>query len=256
MSTVTIVIIVVVVIVVLAVAAFVLRPQLRRRHLQQKFGPEYDHTVAEKQDRREAERELTEREKRHAQLTLRPLSAAAREKYTRDWSLVQEQFVDSPADAVAAADQLLTNLMAERGYPTNGYEQQIDDLSVEHAQVIEHYRTAHEVALRQERGEATTEDLRNALVHYREPFENLLGADRTPDETDPAAGTAPEPAQVPAEDDAISARHPADEPAGAESADHPAADVSTDDEIEPTQVEETPRTSTPETASTDPQLKR
>jgi hypothetical protein len=174
MSTGTIVIIVIAVVVILALAAFVLQPQMKRRRLRATFGPEYDRTVAEKDDRREAERELSRREQRHAKLELRPLPAAARQQYTEDWTKVQEQFVDDPARAVGTADSLVTSIMAERGYPTEGYDQQLADLSVEHASTMEHYRAAHDITVRHNNDAASTEDLRKAMVHYRELFEDLL----------------------------------------------------------------------------------
>jgi len=174
MSTGTIVIIVVVVVVVLAVVALVLRPQMQRRRLQQKFGPEYDRTVESADDRRDAERELAQREKRHAGFDLRPLSADERERYTREWADVQERFVDAPAEAVTAADSLVTDLMAARGYPTEGYEQQLSDLSVEHSTTLGHYRSAHDISGKHTRGEASTEDLRNAVTHYRSLVDALV----------------------------------------------------------------------------------
>jgi hypothetical protein len=152
MSTGSIVIIVIVVVVILAVVALVLRPQMQRRRLRDKFGPEYDRTVADADGRREAERELAQREQRHATLDLRPLSADERARYTREWADVQERFVDAPAEAVASADSLVTGLMGERGYPTEGYEQQLSDLSVEHSATLEHYRAAHDITVRQGSG--------------------------------------------------------------------------------------------------------
>jgi hypothetical protein len=186
MSTGTIVIIVVVVVVVLAVVALVLRPQMQRRRLREKFGPEYDRTVQGADGRRDAERELAQREKRHASFDLRPLSADQRERYTLEWGNLQERFVDAPAEAVTSADRLVTELMAARGYPTEGYEQQVSDLSVEHATTLEHYRAAHDISVRHSRDEANTEDLRNAMVHYRALFEDLLrsGVEHTTDPVD------------------------------------------------------------------------
>ncbi|GIG91808.1 hypothetical protein [Plantactinospora endophytica] len=168
-----------IVLVVLAVAAAV--PAIwvasRRRALRSRFGPEYDRLVAEQQSRTAAERELRERERRHAELTLTPLTADARRQYAADWEEIQAQFVDSPAAAVGAADELVTRLIAERGYPIGGYDDQLAHLSVEHARTLTHYRDAHEIHLRNERGEASTEQLRQAVVHYRELFADLLGED-------------------------------------------------------------------------------
>jgi hypothetical protein len=175
MST-EIIVIIIVVIAVLAIAA-VGWFAWRRRSLRQRFGPEYDRLVAEQDSRQAAERELRARERRHAELELRPLSAESRATYAAAWEEVQARFVDAPSEAVAAGDELVTRLVAERGYPTGDYDEQVAHLSVEHARTLGHYRDAHEIQLRNERGEATTEQLRQALVHYRELFADLLGED-------------------------------------------------------------------------------
>ncbi|MBL1079351.1 hypothetical protein JK358_33595 [Nocardia sp. 2] len=151
-----------------------LRPRMRSRKLRDRFGPEYDRTVQNAQNRRAAEEELAEREKRHQQLQLRDLSEDERQRYTAQWTQVQEQFIDDPARALDAADRLLVNVMADRGYPTESYRQQVADLSVEHARPLEQYRTAHDIAGRAGRGEASTEDMRSAIVHYRTLFVDLL----------------------------------------------------------------------------------
>ncbi|MEU7480952.1 hypothetical protein AB0A63_33595 [Lentzea sp. NPDC042327] len=174
MSTGAIIGLVVAVLVVLVVLAFVLRPAMQRKKLRDRFGPEYDRAVAESDDRTAAEKELAEREHRHSEFDLKPLSPAAQESYRRHWATVQAKFVDSPNTAIADADRLVTDLMAERGYPTEGYEAQLSVLSVEHARTLEHYRKAHDISERQEIGEASTEDLRTAMVHYRELFDDLL----------------------------------------------------------------------------------
>ncbi|MEV7099150.1 hypothetical protein AB0M80_40625 [Amycolatopsis sp. NPDC051045] len=177
MPTWLIVLIVVVAVAVLGAVIWLVTQEMQRKRLQQRFGPEYDRTVAEKDSPRAAQRELAERERRHKELDIRPLSASARERYARQWAQVQEKFVDQPSAAVAEADQVLVSLMAERGYPTEGYEQQVADLSVRHAKTLEHYRAAH--ATQQKRDGASTEDLRDAMVRYRTVFEDLLtdGAD-------------------------------------------------------------------------------
>jgi Pentapeptide repeats (8 copies) len=177
MSATEVVLIVVVVVLVVLVAAG-LWYAMRRRELRRRFGPEYDRVVAEKDNRLAAERELRERERHHAQLELQPLSDESRERYATGWSDVQAQFVDDPAAAVGAADDLVTRLVAERGYPTEDYEEQLVHLSVEHARTLGHYRDAHDINLRNQRGEATTEQLRQALVHYRALFADLLGDGR------------------------------------------------------------------------------
>ncbi|GHG25830.1 MULTISPECIES: hypothetical protein [Amycolatopsis] len=177
MPTWLIVLIVVVAVAVLGAVIWLVTQEMQRKRLQQRFGPEYDRTVAEKDSPRAAQRELAERERRHKELDIRPLSASARERYTREWAQVQEKFVDQPSAAVGEAEQLLNSLMAERGYPTEGYEQQVADLSVRHAKTLEHYRAAH--TTQQKRDGASTEDLRDAMVRYRTVFEDLLtdGAD-------------------------------------------------------------------------------
>jgi hypothetical protein len=175
MSTGTTIGVIVVVLVALAVVAMLLRVALQRKRLRAKFGPEYERVVERSDNRMAAERELVEREREHSKLELRPLSPASRESYARNWTRVQEQFVDTPTTAVGQADRLVTDLMAERGYPTEGYERKASMLSVEHARALDHYREAHAITERQERGEASTEDLRVAMVHYRGLFEDLLG---------------------------------------------------------------------------------
>jgi len=167
--------IIVIAVVLLAVLAVVAWMAWRRRSLRQRFGPEYDRLVSEQDSRTAAERELRERERRHAELELRPLDAASRERYASAWKQIQAEFVDAPDAAINDADELVTRIVAERGYPTEDYEDQLAHLSVEHARTLGHYRDAHDVYLRHQRGEATTEQLRQALVHYRELFADLLG---------------------------------------------------------------------------------
>lgn len=176
MSTGTIVGIVVAVVLVLAVVVLVVYLQGRRRRLQERFGPEYDRTLENQPNRRTAERELSEREKRHDELELRPLSASARDNYGRNWVLIQERFVDSPNQAVTDADALVIALMTDRGYPTEGYEDRLSLLSVEHGKTLGNYRAAHDISLRNQRNAASTEDLRQAMVHYRALFADLLAA--------------------------------------------------------------------------------
>ncbi|MGW0633453.1 hypothetical protein [Streptomyces sp. NPDC002758] len=162
---------VVVVVVLIAVAAAVV---VRRRHLRERFGPEYERTVEGADSRLAAERELSAREKRHDSLDIKPLQSSVRDRYTRDWTSVQEEFVDRPEDAVHDADRLVTSLMRERGYPTEGFEQQLKDLSVEHGRTLEHYRAAHEINALSTKQQATTEQLRGAMVRYRDLFDELL----------------------------------------------------------------------------------
>ncbi|HEY7596844.1 MAG TPA: hypothetical protein VH969_27100 [Actinophytocola sp.] len=184
MSTGAVVVLVIVVVLALAVGAWFVTQQSRRRRLQERFGPEYDRRVSETDDRRVAERELAEREKRHKSYDLRPLSDADRARYTEQWTLVQEQFVDQPGEAVAAAEQLVVMVMRDRGYPTDNFEQSTADLSVEHAHLVDRFRAGHDIRTRHTQGTASTEELRQALTHFRGMFEALLGHGRT--ETDDA----------------------------------------------------------------------
>ncbi|MFI9591267.1 hypothetical protein [Nonomuraea sp. NPDC052265] len=174
MTTLIWVAVVVVAVVALAAVGYVVLQQQRRSRLRERFGPEYERTVAESDNRRDAERELIAREQRHSELDIRPLPEETRDAYASRWTEVQERFVDAPGFAVTEADQLVTSVMAERGYPTDDFEQRLSDLSVGHAATLDHYRTAHEISGRAARKEASTEELRQAMVHYRALFEELL----------------------------------------------------------------------------------
>lgn len=179
----SIVILVVVLLAVLAAAGWYLGGLARSRRLRTRFGPEYDRSLQSAENRRAAERELAARQKRHAQLNLRPLSVAARARYVEEWARLQEEFVDDPAAAVADADELVHSVLRDRGYAADGFDQQAADLSVEHGHVVDHYRAAHRVS-----GD-DTEDLRQAFLNYRTVFRELVGtvetvevsAARTPD---------------------------------------------------------------------------
>jgi hypothetical protein len=168
-----IVIAVVAVAVVLAVAWGALRTR-RTRSLKDTFGREYDRTVEQAGGRGEAERELRERQKRHDELDLKPLSPEARERYANQWQVTQIRFVDDPKGAVAEADTLVQQVMRDRGYPVDDYDRRVADISVEHPDLVERYRTAHGIATASERNEASTEDLRHAVRHYRALFAELL----------------------------------------------------------------------------------
>jgi hypothetical protein len=163
-------------IVVLGVVFSALRTR-RSRSLQDQFGPEYDRTVDKAGGRREAERELAERQKRHDELELKPLSQDARERYLQQWHVTQGRFVDDPTGAVSEADDLVQRVMRDRGYPVDDFEQRAADISVEHPELVEKYRTANGIARASERGEASTEDLRHSVRHYRALFVELLEAD-------------------------------------------------------------------------------
>jgi FtsZ-interacting cell division protein ZipA len=171
-----IVIAIVAAIVVVAVLFNALRTR-RSRSLQDQFGREYDRAVEKAGGRREAERELREREKRHDELELRPLSPDARERYLQQWQAAQGRFVDDPTGAVSEADELVQRAMRDRGYPVDDFEQRAADISVEHPGLVEKYRTADGIARASERGEASTEDLRHSVRHYRALFVELLEVD-------------------------------------------------------------------------------
>ncbi len=145
--------------------------------------------VETRESRRQAEAELAAREERHEQLDLRPLSLATRERYLERWQAVQAEFVDDPRTAVASADSLIQSVMAERGYPVEDFEQRAADVSVEHPQVVENYRRGHRLAQASAGGDSSTENLRQAMRHYRALFDELVEpdterpAEREPSET-------------------------------------------------------------------------
>jgi hypothetical protein len=166
----------VMVIAVVVVVALVIVIQARRRKmvLQKRFGNEYDRTVRERRSERDALAELENRQKRVEKFNIRALGAAERNRYSEQWRAVQSRFVDDPKSAVIGADDTVAALMETRGYPMADFEQRAADLSVDHSQVVENYRAAHEIAGRQRQGRATTEDLRQAMIYYRSLFEELL----------------------------------------------------------------------------------
>lgn len=175
----TIVLIVIVVVVVLAIAAYFVMQRQRSSQLKERFGPEYDRAVDQYGDPKKAEPELLTREKRVKRFNITPLSDAERTQYADAWRSVQAHFVDDPGAAVGEADDLVNRVMAARGYPMTDFEQQAADVSVDHPQVVSDYRAAHDIAMQQDQGQASTEDLRQAMVHYRALFEDLLEAPAT-----------------------------------------------------------------------------
>jgi hypothetical protein len=176
-------IVIVVVAIALVLAALPLVASRRRRErLKGRFGPEYEQTVAKRGGRREAERELQQREEKRQRLRIVPLSPEARDRYLRSWRDLQERFVDEPSQSMTSADQLVTEVMRERGYPMDEFEQRADDVSVDHPRVVENYRSAHRIYVAEGNGTATTEDLRQAVIHYRALFDELLETDEQTDE--------------------------------------------------------------------------
>jgi len=175
MSAAAITVIVLVAIVVVGGVAWYFVGQRRRTEaLQSRYGPEYSRTVSETGDTRKAEEELVKRKERVDHLEIQPLRAEQREQFLSRWRSVQAMFVDDPAGAIARADSLVSEVMATRGYPVSDFEQRAADISVHHAVVVDNYRAAREIAERQRTNTATTEDLRQAMVHYRALFEDLL----------------------------------------------------------------------------------
>jgi hypothetical protein len=142
--------------------------------LRSKFGPEYDRALEEGGDKRKAEAELLEREKRVKKLDIRPLTASERDGFAASWQGVQAEFVDAPKTALANADTLLTQVMKARGYPMDNFEQRAADVSVDHPSVVQNYRAGRDIAAREKRGEANTEDMRQAMLHYRALFDELV----------------------------------------------------------------------------------
>ena len=164
-----------VVVLVAGIVAFLLYRKRRTERLRTQFGSaEYDRAVQAGGNRRHAEAGLEKRTQRVEKFHVRPLAAGDRARFVESWRGVQARFVDGPAGAVKEADQLLGDVMSTRGYPVSDFEQRAADISVNHPLVLENYRTAHEIALRQTKGQATTEDLRQAMVHYRTLFDELV----------------------------------------------------------------------------------
>jgi hypothetical protein len=158
----------------LVIAGALLARQRRTRHLARQFGPEYGRAVQRSGSRGRAEAELVARERRVHRLEIAPLAPHEAQRFRMEWQGVQARFVDSPRSAVTEADLLVRDVMTRRGYPMADFETQAADLSVDHPLVVEHYRAAHAIAIRELHGKASTEDLRQAVVHYRTLFDELL----------------------------------------------------------------------------------
>jgi len=166
----------VVIVVLVVVVAIVLYERTRKNTtlgLKNRFGPEYDRAVKQHGSERKAEAKLADRETRVDLLKIRDLDMVERERYLTEWQTVQSRFVDYPKGAVTEADELVSSLMQARGYPVADFDQRAADVSVDHPRVVENYRSAHAIALRLGRGEANTEELRTAMIHYRSLFDEL-----------------------------------------------------------------------------------
>jgi hypothetical protein len=165
---------VVVVVAAVIVAASFVSSRRKTARLKQHYGREYERLVSENGDQKAAEKELTARERKRNKLDIVPLTPSALSDFTTRWRQVQTGFVDNPATAVGVADRLVTEVMRERGYPVDDFDQRAADISVDHPQIVENYRTAHGIHLAQQRGDVSTEQQREAFVHYRALFEKLL----------------------------------------------------------------------------------
>ena len=192
-----IVILVLVVLALLVVAAVMAaRKKKKREELRGTFGPEYDRTVEDAGSRRKAEQHLEERKERHDSLEIRPLPAARRERYLDRWGHVQAGFVDAPERALDDADTLLIEVLEERGYPVDDFDTRAEMLSVEHADLLDHYRKGHRVVVDAREGRADTESTRQAMLHFRTVFAELLHdsggtTDAYPEHERPAAQRSP-----------------------------------------------------------------
>jgi hypothetical protein len=173
MSTTQLLMVAIAIVVIAAIGWFVYQ-SLSRKRLESRFGPEYEKTLNAVGSRRGAERELKEREERVEALDIRPLDPAERSRYAEEWRRLQARFVDEPAPAIDGADRLIRDVMQRRGYPVGDFERRAQDLSVNHPIVVQHYRAADSLAASRREGKANTEDLRQALVHYRALFNELL----------------------------------------------------------------------------------
>jgi len=168
------IVIVVAVLLVLAGATWLSMQRQRNTQLRENFGPEFERVAGETGDTRRAEAELAQRARRVERLDIRPLSPQESTQFATEWRATQARFVDEPGPAIKDADRLVADAMMARGYPVGDFEQQAEDVSVNHPRVVENYRAAHAIALRDEAGEASTEDLRQAMVHYRALFQELI----------------------------------------------------------------------------------
>jgi hypothetical protein len=171
--------VVVIAIIVIAAIAFVISRKRRTQKLRARFGPEYERVIEQEGDTRRAEGVLEFRQKRREKFNLRSLSQVDRSRFLTRWNEVQAQFVDDPRGTVSVADALVADVIEARGYPMGEFEQRAADLSVDYPLIVDNYRAAHEIAVRHSAGRASTEDLRQAIVHYRALFQELLEEPQT-----------------------------------------------------------------------------
>jgi hypothetical protein len=177
MSELAWVLIAVLVLAVIGVIAWSVTRKKRSARLREHFGPEYERTVDELGEQRSAEAELIAREKNRKKLDIVELSPEARNEHAATWRKVQAEFVDAPSDAVGRAERLVTRVMRERGYPIDDFDQRASDISVDHPDIVDNYRSAHSIYRSQQDGQIETEAARQAFVHYRALFDRLLGSE-------------------------------------------------------------------------------
>lgn len=168
--------IIVIAVIVVAAVAIVLYFNNRSRRLRSKFGPEYSRAVEETGSKYRAESRLEKLERRVEKFSIRPLGLQEANRFRESWRAIQSGFVDNPKVALTNADQLLGEVMLARGYPMADFEERAAEISVNHAAVVDHYRAGHDIAIRHAQGRATTEDMRQAMIHYRALFDDLLEA--------------------------------------------------------------------------------
>jgi hypothetical protein len=171
------IVIIAAIVIVVALVAWAATRKRRTDELRDRFGPEYDRALTNEGGRREGESDLRERVERHEALNIQPLPPDAAARYRQEWRDVQARFVDAPEDSLRRADGLITEVMQRRGYPMSDFEQRSADLSVEHGDTVQDYRAAHAISVATASGQASTEDERQAMVHYRSLFDDMVGAD-------------------------------------------------------------------------------
>jgi hypothetical protein len=169
------IVLLVVAIVAVAVVTLILLKTQRTRRLRTRFGPEYGRAVQESGSAARGEERLAKLEKRVERFNIHPLAPSDRVRFVEAWRIIQAKFVDDPKGALGEGDRLLGEVMTARGYPVADFDQQAADLSVNHPFVVEHYRAGHDIALRHAQGQASTEDLRQAMIDYRKLFDDLVG---------------------------------------------------------------------------------
>ena len=180
MTPTQVILMVVAILAVAAVAVFAMKTR-RTQRLRERFGPEYSRAIEESGSPTKGEARLAQLEKKVERYKIRALSTAEQDRFVESWRQVQARFVDDPNGSLQEADRLVSDVMSTRGYPMADFEEQASDLTVHHARVVEHYRAGHEIAVRQKQGHATTEELRQAMIHYRQLFDELIeGRQRVP----------------------------------------------------------------------------